>query len=125
MTTSPRRLCFPSSGDYLFFGNTFLLLQMNQTLVLDNDVDLLISDEETRIAMTVRRSFLDDRLTAELIGFYGMQGVYGLAHPRVTYDLTDTIDVRAGYVLIEGHEKSILGQYKRNDEAYVTVRFSF
>ncbi|MGH7859859.1 MAG: hypothetical protein ACREQY_21230, partial [Candidatus Binatia bacterium] len=27
-------------GDYLFFGNVFFLVQMNQTLVLDNDVNL-------------------------------------------------------------------------------------
>ena len=111
-------------GDYLW-NDTFLLLQLNQTIVLDNDVDLLISDTETRIAMTVRRSFFAERLEAELIGFYGMQGVYGVAHPRITYDLTDEVDVRVGYVLIEGHENSIIGQYKENDQGYVRLRLSF
>ncbi|MGH7822561.1 MAG: hypothetical protein ACREQ9_22600 [Candidatus Binatia bacterium] len=112
-------------GDYLFFGTTFFLVQMNQTMVLDNDVDLLISDTETRIATTVRRSFLGDRLEAELIGYYGLQGVYGMAHPRLTYDLTDYVDLRIGYVLLAGHEESILGQYERNDQGYVRVRLSF
>jgi hypothetical protein len=111
-------------GDYLY-RETFILLQVNQTALVHNDVDLLISDYETRIAMTIRRSFLDDKLQAELIGFYGMQGVYGFAHPRITYDLTDWLDVRVGYLLIEGHESSILGQYKHDDEGYVRVRFTF
>jgi hypothetical protein len=111
-------------GDTLW-GDTFLLLQVNQTVVLGNDVDLLISDTETRFAMTVRRSFLDDKVKTELIGVYGMQSVYGLAHPRVTYSVNDHIDVRVGYVLIEGHEKSILGQYRGNDEGYVRLRLLF
>jgi len=44
-----------------------------------------------------------DRLTAELIGLYGLQGVYGLAHPRLTYPVHGDLHVRVGYVLIEGH----------------------
>ena len=111
-------------GDTLWDG-TFVLVQVNQTAILDNDVDLLVSDTETRFAMTVRRSFLDERLEAELLAAYGMQGVYGLAHPRLTYDLTDFVDVRVGFLLVEGHEESMLGQYKRNDQAYVRIRFSF
>lgn len=111
-------------GDTLW-GDTFVLLQVNQTAILDNHVDLLISNFETRLAMTVRRSFYDDKLKAELIGLYGIQGVYGIAHPRVTYSVNDHVDVRVGYLLIEGHEKSILGQYKANDEGYVRVRLLF
>ena len=111
-------------GDYLY-GDTFLLLQVNQTVVLRNEADLLISDYETRFAMTARQSFWGDRVKAEVIGVYGMQGVYGLAHPRITVNLTDWVDVRIGYLLIEGNEGSIVGQYKHNDEGYVRVRLSF
>lgn len=112
-------------GDTIFADGTFLLLQASQTIVLHNHVDLLISDFEARFAMTVRKNFLDDRLRAELIGLYGMQGVYGLAHPRVTYAINDYLDVRVGYLLIEGHERSFLGQFKRNDEVYVRTRLLF
>ncbi len=108
-----------------FFGETFVLAQMMQTAVLGNRADLLISDTETRFAMTVRRTFLDETLEAELIGLYGMQGVYGVAHPRVTYDVTDAFDVRVGLVWIEGHEDSFLGQYRDNDQAYVRLRYLF
>lgn len=112
-------------GADTYFGDTFVLVQANQTTLLRNDVDLLVSDYETRIALTVRRSFVDDRLKAELAGLYGMQGVYGMAHPRLTYVVNDHFDVRVGYLAIEGHEKSVLGQYRRNDEAYVRARLLF
>jgi hypothetical protein len=112
-------------GGDTYIGDTFVLLQANQTIVLHNDVALLISDYETRFSMTIRRGFLDDRLTAELKALYGMQGVYGVAHPRLTYRVNDHLDVRIGYVTIEGHEDSIVGQYKHNDEAYVRARLLF
>ncbi len=112
-------------GDTLFSDGTFLLFQVNQTIVLDNDVDLLQSDTETRLAMTLRKSFLDERLRAEVIGVYGVQGVYGMGHPRLTYSVSDHLDLRVGYLLIEGREGSFLGQYKKNDEAYVRARVLF
>ncbi|MGH7898395.1 MAG: hypothetical protein ACREQQ_10610 [Candidatus Binatia bacterium] len=111
-------------GDTLW-GETFVLAQMNQTVVLRNDVDLLISDIETRLAVTVRRSFLADKLKTELVGLYGLQGVYGLAHPRLTFSVNDHVDVRVGYVLIAGHETSFLGQYRANDQGYVRARVLF
>ena len=67
---------------------------------------------------------LEDRLKAELIGLYGMQGVYGMAHPRLTYSVNDYVDVRIGYIAIEGHSTSLFGQYKRNDEGYVRARWA-
>jgi hypothetical protein len=113
------------AGGDRFVGDTFVLLQMNQTVVLHNDVNLIISDYETRFATTVRRGFLDDRLTAELAGLYGMQGVYGVAHPHLSYSLNDHVDLRVGYLMIEGHSTSMVGQYRKNDEGYVRVRYLF
>jgi len=113
------------AGGDVFIGDTFVLVQANQTAILRNAVDLLVSDFETRFSLTVRRSFFDDRLKAELIGLYGMQGVYGMAHPRLTYSVNDYVDLRVGYIAIEGHATSIVGQYKRNDEGYVRARFLF
>ena len=54
-----------------------------------------------------------------------MQGVYGLAHPRLTYAVSDHVDLRVGYVMIDGHANSMVGQYRKNDEGYVRVRYSF
>lgn len=112
-------------GGDRFFGETFVLVQVNQTSVLENDTDLLISDFQTRFALTVRQGFLDDRLQAELRGVYAMQDVAGLAHPRLAYALSDHLDARVGLLLIAGRERSLLGQYARNDQAYVRLRFLF
>lgn len=113
------------AGGDTFVGDTFVLLQVNQTALPSNHVDLLISDFETRFSITLRRSFLADRLKAELVGLYAMQSVAGLAHPHLTYTVNDHFDVRIGYLAIEGHEDSLVGEYKHNDEAYLRARFLF
>lgn len=113
------------AGGDVFVGDTFVLAQVNQTAVLGNHTDLLISDLETRFFLTLRHGFLEDRLKAELLAAYAMQGVAGMAHPRLTYSVNDHLDVRIGFLLIEGQEDSLLGQYKHNDEGYLRVRFLF
>lgn len=106
-------------------ADTFVLLQVNQTALVRDDPGLLISEHETRFELHLRRTLYADRVTAELTGLYGPQGVYGLAHPRVTWQIDDHSDVRVGYVLIEGHESSLIGQYKHDDEGYVRWRLRF
>jgi hypothetical protein len=110
-------------ADYSWEG-WFALLQINQTDVLDNDLDLLIRNVETRFLANLRKSFLQDRLRAQLIAVYGVSGYLALL-PRLTYALTDYLDVQAGYLLINGSRNTIVGQYKRNDEGYLRLRVSF
>ena len=109
-----------------FVGDTFVLVQVNQTAVL--------AQRREPVHQRHRDPLLDDAApeASSTIGcarscsaLYGMQGVYGVAHPRLTYSISDHFDVRVGFVAIAGHEESVVGQYHRNDEGYVRVRFLF
>ncbi|HVN83704.1 MAG TPA: hypothetical protein VMW17_02550 [Candidatus Binatia bacterium] len=111
-------------ADYSVNGY-FLLLQVNQTDVLHNDVDLLIKDVDTRLLANLRKAWLNDDLQAQLIGVYAIESDYTVLMPRLTYRFTDSIDARVGYLFIAGRAQSIGGQYKKNDEAFVRLRYSF
>jgi hypothetical protein len=102
-----------------------LLLQLNQTDVLRNDVDLLIKDVETRLLANVRKRFLADRLETQIVTVYAIESDYTIAMPRLTYQLTDALDLRLGYLFIAGRQSSIGGQFKRNDQGFVRLRYSF
>jgi len=110
-------------ADYTWEG-WFALLQVNQTDVFDNDIDLLIQNVETRFLANLRKSFLQDTLRSQLIGVYGVSG-YTIVLPRLTYFLTDYFDVQLGYLLVNGSRNTIGGQYKNNDEGYVRLRLTF
>jgi hypothetical protein len=111
-------------GDYTVAGY-FLLLQANQTDVLHNDVDLLIKNVETRLLANLRKNFLSGDLQTQLIGIHSIESDYTVLLPRITYRLTDALDVRVGYLFIAGRASSLLGQYRRNDEGFVRLRYSF
>lgn len=110
--------------DYTVSGY-LLLLQMNQTDVLHNDVDLLVKNVDSRLLANLRKNFLRDDLRAQLIAIYGIESDYTVLMPRLTYRLLDSLDVRIGYLFIAGRQSSVLGQYKRNDEGFVRLRYSF
>ncbi len=111
-------------ADYTLDG-WFLLLQLNQTDIFHNDVDLLISDVESRALVNLRKSFARDTVHAQVIAMHAIDSDYTLVLPRLTVDITDNLDVRIGYLAIAGSEHSLLGQYKRNDEGFMRLRYSF
>jgi hypothetical protein len=108
-----------SAGGYL------VLLQVNQTDVLDNDVDLLIEDVETRLLANLRKSFWRDDLGLQLIAQHAFESDYTWVLPRLTYRVWSGVELRLGYLFIAGRRSSVIGQYKRNDQAFVRLRYLF
>lgn len=104
-------------GDYLF------LLQLNQTDILDNDVDLLTRNVDTVLSANLRGNFLHDDLTVQLIGVQGFESGYTLLMPRITYRFWEHLEARVGYLFIAGSDTTTIGQYKDNDEAFVWLRY--
>ncbi len=99
-----------------------LLFELSQTNVLDNDLPLLIEDNETVLLADIRRRFLRDDLTLQLISIYGASSDYTVLMPRLTYRVYDRVEIRLGYLHIAGRERSRLGQFKDNDQGYVRLR---
>jgi hypothetical protein len=99
-----------------------VLFEVSQTNVLDNHLPLLIKDAETVLLADLRRAFLRDDLTLQLISIYGASSDYSVLMPRLTYRFYDRFELRLGYLHIAGRSRSRLGQYKHNDEGYLRLR---
>lgn len=108
--------------DYTWEGY-LLLLQINQTDVLHNDVDLLIKDVDTVLVGNLRKDFWHDDVTAQVIAVQGLESGYTLLMPRITYRFWERFEARAGYLFIAGRQNSVIGQYKDNDEAFFWLRY--
>jgi hypothetical protein len=108
--------------DYTWEGY-LLLLQVNQTDILNNNVDLLIKNVDTVLVANLRKDFWHDDLSAQLIAIQGLESGYTLLMPRLTYRFWDHFEARAGYLFIAGRQNSVIGQYKNNDEAFFWLRY--
>jgi hypothetical protein len=109
-------------GDYLWEGY-LILLQVNQTDVLSNGVDLLISNVDTRLLANIRKNFFADTLRTQFVALYGIESDYTLLRPVVTYQLTDHLALQAGYIFLSGSSHSVVGQYKANKEAWFQAEY--
>lgn len=109
-------------ADYTYEGY-MLLLQVNQTDVINNDEPLLIQNIDTRLLANLRKSFLSDTLQAQLLGLQGIESGYSMLRSRIRYKFTDHILAEAGYLFIAGRSQSVVGQYKRNGEGWIQLEY--
>ena len=109
-------------GDYVYEGYT-LLLQVNQTDVLNNDVQLLIKDVETRLLTNLRKGFLSDTLKTQLVAIHAIESDYTIVRPRVTYSVTDHLNTQIGYLFIAGRSQSVGGEFKRNGQGWLEIEY--
>jgi len=109
-------------GDYVYEGYV-LLLQLNQTDVLHNNIDLLINDVETRVLANLRKDFLADTLQAQLVAIQAIESDYTILRPRLRYRFTDALTGEIGYLFIAGRPHSVGGQFDRNDEGWVRMEY--
>ncbi len=109
-------------ADYTYNGYMFLL-QMNQTDVLHNHVELLIKDVETRLLANLRTSFVSDTVQTQLVAIHAIESDYTILRPCIVYRFSDHTDIEVGYLFIAGRAQSIGGQYRRNDEGFVRVEY--
>jgi hypothetical protein len=101
------------------------LLQLNQIIILGTAPRLLIANPETRLATTLSRRFLDDRLELEVRGLWEIERGSLYVFPRVSYALRDDLWLRAGYLVLTGTRDSVLGQFRANDEVVFQARMTF
>jgi hypothetical protein len=101
------------------------LVQVNQTVFVDDHPTLLLNDPETRLSGTVRKRVLGDRLEFEVRGVYGIERESWLLFPRVSYRVRDDLRLRLGYLAIGGPQASAIGQFRANDEVVMQARYSF
>jgi hypothetical protein len=110
--------------DYLYRGWT-PLLQINQTVVLDDVPKLLLSRIDTQLVFVLRKAFLAERLQSEIAAAQGLARGYTTGIARFTYELTDHLRAQLGYLLIAGSRETLAGQFHDNDQGFVQVRYSF
>ncbi|MCK6554540.1 hypothetical protein L6Q96_08145 [Candidatus Binatia bacterium] len=109
-------------ADYTYEGY-MLLVQVNQTDVIDNDEPLLIQNIDTRLLANLRKSFFSDTLQAQLLGLQGIESGYSMLRTRIRYKFTDHILAEAGYLFVSGRSQSVIGQYKRNGQGWIQLEY--
>jgi hypothetical protein len=110
-------------GDAL--TGTFMLLQLIETVIFDHDKDFIADQVEHLLGLTIRQTFLDERLTTELkVAYNPNHGDY-YVWPQLGYRLTGNLHALLEARIIGGDPEQTIGEYRDHDGIKIGLRQFF
>ncbi len=111
-------------------GDTNLSVQWIQEYIFDYDksrpVYLNKNGVDTTFTISIKQLYLQDTLEIGLDGMYGVEFRQYLLKPYVTYSFTDNLKGTIEARILQGrYTDSAIGQFRDNDEVYLSMRYSF
>lgn len=119
-------LSFVLGADYTFLEDLYLNFQWIGRYIFNYVQEIEEGEIENRFVFSCYKTFLNEELK---IGFSGM--VYNLddqdymLHPYLEYSITDGVFFEIGSYLLGGEEKSMLGQFDKNDCLCIKASYYF
>ncbi|MBK7978331.1 MAG: hypothetical protein IPK07_35495 [Deltaproteobacteria bacterium] len=107
------------TGDWIFDVVGYL------DVMLDPVPGLIQEQLEGRLLLQMRRSFLRETLTVDLTSVWIMARGEFVVMPKLGYQVLDGLTAEAGVLVIEGPDDGLLGQFRRNDEAFANVVYAW
>jgi hypothetical protein len=68
---------------------------------------------------------MGERLELEVRSVYALERPAWVVFPRISYRVRDDLRLRLGYLAIGGTRRSLIGQFRDNDEVVMQARYSF
>jgi hypothetical protein len=110
--------------DWYGFSETVLSGQLFQIWLTEDERGNIRDPVETVVSLLAQREFLNDRLVIELLWLQSLNQGDGLARPKLSYALSDTVEVRIGIDFFYGSRNGLFGQYDQNDRVALSLEWS-
>lgn len=108
-----------SHGDYYFN------LQYTQFFILDHEELMEPRAYESSIILKASRKFMHDKLEIEGLTRYFLTDVDFFYKIHAIYELRENFKMDIGYMVFEGEDLGIFGQYDTNDQAFLNFKYDF
>jgi len=109
--------------DFSIAGIT-MSTQFIQEYILDYSDDIMNDEFENTMTFLINETFFRETLTLELFSYVGLNNGDALVRPKLTYSISDGLDVLAGANLFFG-DSGRFGQYDKNDMVFMKLKYSF
>ncbi len=99
--------------------------QFIQQYILDYDNFIVNNEVNNLMTFLARKDLLSgDTLHLELFSYFGLTDEDGLIRPKISYDITDGVNILLGANIFFG-DKGMFGRFNKNDMVYVKIKYSF
>jgi len=112
--------------DRTFTDDWYANLQLYQRKIFSYDDRILFDHEfESGLFLRINKTLFHDKLRLNLDSFYNLTDNGFYLNPEVELRYVDNLSIFAGLNIFDGKADTFLGNYDRNDQGYLAVRFSF
>ncbi len=98
--------------------------QFIQKVIMDYDASLASPHITNSLTFLAGKDFFDNLLRFEVFTYFGFNDLNGLVRPKLSYSLTDDVNLLIGANLFFG-SSGTFGQYDDNDMVYAKIKLSF
>ncbi|NOY62109.1 MAG: hypothetical protein GXP10_02940 [Gammaproteobacteria bacterium] len=101
--------------DWFGVSDTLLSAQLFQSHLKESRAGMIRDGVETTMTFLLKRDFMNETLSGELLWLHNIDFDDGLARPKITYQLSDEVTLWFGVDLFYGDRSGIFGQFKKRD----------
>lgn len=111
--------------DRTFRTNTYVNLQYTQDFILNHDRDMEPRSYESSVTWRLWQKFWHDKLKFEFTGRYFFTDVDWYYKVLANYEPWEDFEVELGFMVFEGEELGLFGQFDDNDQLYLSTKYHF
>jgi len=100
-------------------------MQLIQSWMIHNAQQSTRDKLDTTLTGLIRRNFLYDSLTAELLVIGNINNGDGIIRPKISYEWLDNLKTWVGADIFYGNQRGIFGQFNNNSRVVMGVEVSF
>jgi len=111
--------------DYQLTGDIDIGIQAIHERILDYE-DGIVNDEKNPISsLLIKGSFFNETVLPMILILYNIDNKSSLSRIMVDWNFSDSFTITFGADILEGDSDTIFGQFDRNDNLYLKLRYSF
>lgn len=125
LTVYKDALNYVLGADYTLLNGLYINLQYAQQYIFDYPGNLATQKTEDSIIWRISQNLKHETITLKTTGRYYLSCRDLVFESSLLYKLTDNLNFTLGFYLFEGEEEGIFGQYKKNDQIFSRLKYSF
>ena len=111
--------------DWYGLDDTMLSAQVFQSVTVEDPTGMLRDRLDTNFTLLARHDLLNDDLTLDVIWLTNVNEADGLVRPKVSYKVTDDLDVWLGLDVFYGDGDGLFGQFDDQDRVTTGLKWSW
>ncbi|MFH1128866.1 MAG: DUF1302 family protein [Candidatus Omnitrophota bacterium] len=112
-------------ADYTLPSDLYINLQYTQQYIFNYSKDLATQQSEDSIVWRISQNLRHETIVLKTTGRYFLSTKDLLFEASLLYKFTDNFNLTTGLYLFDGQDNGTFGQYKKNDQLFARLKYSF